>query len=155
MIVFSDFGKTILVDSLLYYILLYYIFYYVFILVDLTCFLLATCYLLYSCHVVYLTGFVWRVLTDISSTPADEGRPFGEIVRRVERGVRIVCVVPDDTKVVLQAPRGNLETVHPRVLVLSSVRRMLDRYVVADAGYLCSLSCSYRSNSFCCYDELY
>lgn len=48
-------------------------------------------------------------------------------VRRVERGSRIVTVVPADTRLVLQMPRGNLETVCPRVLVLSQVRRDLDR----------------------------
>lgn len=47
-------------------------------------------------------------------------------VRRVERGSRIVTVVPMDTRVVLQMPRGNLETICPRALVLSKVRRNLD-----------------------------
>ena len=48
-------------------------------------------------------------------------------VRRVERGSRIVTVVPMDTRVVLQMPRGNLETICPRALVLSEVRRNLDK----------------------------
>jgi elongator complex protein 1 len=43
-------------------------------------------------------------------------------VRRVERGSRIVCVVPANASVVLQLPRGNLETINPRPLVLASVR---------------------------------
>ncbi len=38
-----------------------------------------------------------------------------------------MCVVPYDSRVVLQMPRGNLETIYPRALVLSSVRRALDR----------------------------
>ena len=53
--------------------------------------------------------------------------PGGEGLRRVERGSKIVTVVPHDTRLVLQMPRGNLETVSPRALVLSSVRRHLDR----------------------------
>ncbi|XP_048826491.1 elongator complex protein 1 [Brienomyrus brachyistius] len=49
-----------------------------------------------------------------------------ETLRRVERGSRIVTVVPQDSRLVLQMPRGNLETVHHRALVLSQVRRWLD-----------------------------
>lgn len=47
-------------------------------------------------------------------------------VRRIERGSRIVTAVPSDTRLILQMPRGNLETVFPRALVLSEVRRNLD-----------------------------
>ncbi|KAG7519010.1 hypothetical protein JOB18_049640 [Solea senegalensis] len=49
-----------------------------------------------------------------------------ETLRRVERGSRIVTVVPLDTKVILQMPRGNLETVHHRALVLAQLREWLD-----------------------------
>ncbi|XP_049765171.1 elongator complex protein 1 isoform X1 [Schistocerca cancellata] len=44
--------------------------------------------------------------------------------RRVERGSRIVVAV--DTRVVLQMPRGNLETVTPRTLVLDVAARYLN-----------------------------
>lgn len=62
--------------------------------------------------------------------------PFDESIRRVERGSRIVHVVADDTKLVLQMPRGNLETVHPRALVLSAVRKALDRVQFKEAMIL-------------------
>ncbi|XP_061166857.1 putative elongator complex protein 1 [Saccostrea echinata] len=62
-----------------------------------------------------------------------KAHPFDESIRRVERGSRIVTVVPDDTKLVLQMPRGNLETIHPRALVLSSVRRKLDELKFLEA----------------------
>lgn len=65
-----------------------------------------------------------QVLPTLSDGKA---HPFDESVRRVERGSRIVCVVHDNTKLVLQMPRGNLETIHPRALVLSAVRKYLDR----------------------------
>ncbi|KAG8966010.1 hypothetical protein FRC05_002930 [Tulasnella sp. 425] len=42
--------------------------------------------------------------------------------RRTERGARLVTVVPSTMSVILQAPRGNLETVHPRPMVLSVVK---------------------------------
>lgn len=53
-----------------------------------------------------------------------------EMTRQIERGARIVCAVPADTKVVLQMPRGNLEVIYPRSLVLSATRRHLDKYVI-------------------------
>ena len=48
-------------------------------------------------------------------------------VRRVERGSRIVTVVPSNMALVLQMPRGNLETVNPRPLVLEVVKKDVDR----------------------------
>nr|XP_022331417.1 putative elongator complex protein 1 [Crassostrea virginica]XP_022331418.1 putative elongator complex protein 1 [Crassostrea virginica] len=71
-----------------------------------------------------------EVLPSLSDGKA---HPFDESIRRVERGSRIVTVVPDDTKLVLQMPRGNLETIHPRALVLSAVRKSLDELRFLDA----------------------
>ncbi|NWV43544.1 ELP1 protein, partial [Grantiella picta] len=59
--------------------------------------------------------------------------PNSETLRKVERGSRIVTVVPQDTKVVLQMPRGNLETVHHRALVLAQIRKWLDRLMFKEA----------------------
>ncbi|PVD20111.1 hypothetical protein C0Q70_20605 [Pomacea canaliculata] len=70
---------------------------------------------------------------DLASLSDGKAHPFDESIRRVERGSRIVVVVAEDTKLVLQMPRGNLETIHPRALVLSSVRRLLDRYEYSKA----------------------
>ena len=71
-------------------------------------------------------------------------------VRRVERGSRIVMVVPADTRLVLQMPRGNLETVCPRALVLSQVRRDLDRLQFGAA--FCSMR-THRLNLNLVYDH--
>uniref|UniRef100_A0A8C7UBP6 Elongator complex protein 1 n=1 Tax=Oncorhynchus mykiss TaxID=8022 RepID=A0A8C7UBP6_ONCMY len=49
-----------------------------------------------------------------------------ETLRRVERGSRIVTVVPQDTRLILQMPRGNLETIRHRALVLAQLRKWLD-----------------------------
>ncbi|KAJ6593195.1 Elongator complex protein 1 [Mycena capillaripes] len=46
--------------------------------------------------------------------------------RRVERGSRIVVAVPSAMSLVLQMPRGNLETINPRPLVMEVVRQDLD-----------------------------
>ncbi|KAJ3095479.1 hypothetical protein HDU97_006901 [Phlyctochytrium planicorne] len=59
--------------------------------------------------------------------PEPQPTGFDETSRRVERGSKIVLSVPFDTKLVLQMPRGNLESVHPRALVLSVVRAALER----------------------------
>ncbi|CAF0966914.1 unnamed protein product [Adineta ricciae] len=41
--------------------------------------------------------------------------------RRTERGTRIVCTAYTDLKLVLQMPRGNLETIYPRPLLLTYI----------------------------------
>ncbi|KAI3351418.1 hypothetical protein L3Q82_020272, partial [Scortum barcoo] len=64
---------------------------------------------------------------------ASEGVQNDEKLRRVERGSRIVTVVPQDTRVILQMPRGNLETVHHRALVLAQLRKWLDSLRFKDA----------------------
>jgi elongator complex protein 1 len=46
--------------------------------------------------------------------------------RRVERGSRIVTAVPSTMSLVLQMPRGNLETINPRPLVMAVVKKDLD-----------------------------
>lgn len=48
--------------------------------------------------------------------------------RRIERGARIVTVVPSTMSLVLQMPRGNLETVMPRPLVMERVRADVQRW---------------------------
>ncbi|KAL7277687.1 hypothetical protein ACG7TL_008619 [Trametes sanguinea] len=46
--------------------------------------------------------------------------------RRVERGSRIVTAVPSTMSLVLQMPRGNLETINPRPMVMEIVRQDID-----------------------------
>lgn len=43
--------------------------------------------------------------------------------RRVERGALAVVACPSSMSLVLQMPRGNLETIYPRPLVLAVIRR--------------------------------
>lgn len=92
--------------------------------------------------------------TGLQAALASGGGQNDETLRRVERGSRIVTVVPQDTRVILQVslagrlvgpdglmfrflcalmnvfdqmPRGNLETVHHRSLVLAQLRSWLDK----------------------------
>ncbi|KAF2071926.1 hypothetical protein CYY_006763 [Polysphondylium violaceum] len=53
---------------------------------------------------------------------------YDDSIREVERGSRIVAVVPHDTRLVLQMPRGNLEAISPRSLTLSTIREMLNNH---------------------------
>uniref|UniRef100_A0A8C6KL75 Elongator complex protein 1 n=1 Tax=Nothobranchius furzeri TaxID=105023 RepID=A0A8C6KL75_NOTFU len=65
-------------------------------------------------------------LSGLQAALASDGGQNDETLRHVERGSRIVTVVPQDTRVVLQMPRGNLETIHHRALVLAQLRKWLD-----------------------------
>jgi elongator complex protein 1 len=61
-----------------------------------------------------------------SSLSSGDIKPWEK--RRVERGSRIVTAVPSTMSLVLQMPRGNLETINPRPLVMEVVRQDLDSY---------------------------
>jgi len=52
---------------------------------------------------------------------ADTSTDVGGEQRRVERGSRIVTSVPSTMSLVLQMPRGNLETVNPRPMVMANI----------------------------------
>lgn len=57
--------------------------------------------------------------------------------RRVERGSRIVTTVPNAMSVVLQMPRGNLETISPRPLALEVIRSDIQRCEYGKAFAAC------------------
>lgn len=46
--------------------------------------------------------------------------------RRVERGSKIVTLVKDKSQIIFQLPRGNLETISPRILSLKIIKRHLE-----------------------------
>ena len=66
--------------------------------------------------------------------PADASRQIDSRTRRVEQGARIVVAPPGGVDVVLQMPRGNLETVAPRFLVLPAVAAAIDSNNFATAA---------------------
>ncbi|KAI9099473.1 IKI3 family-domain-containing protein [Phlyctochytrium arcticum] len=74
---------------------------------------------------------------DHVKVPDTSGSPFDEHVRRVERGSRTLIAIPGETSLVLQMPRGNLETISPRALVLAIVRRAIDAGDYTRAFVLC------------------
>lgn len=68
------------------------------------------------------------------SVPEDTSKD-DERCRDIERGSMLVTAIPSKTSLVLQAPRGNLETIFPRILVLMEVRKNITnkRYDLAFA----------------------
>lgn len=79
---------------------------------------------------------------------AQEGRERGqpytpspgrteEAERLTEGGARLIVAIPKAASLVLQMPRGNLETIYPRALLLSLVKRLLDGLHYREAFLTC------------------
>uniref|UniRef100_A0A8C5AWV3 Elongator complex protein 1 n=1 Tax=Gadus morhua TaxID=8049 RepID=A0A8C5AWV3_GADMO len=86
-------------------------------------------FLLVTTHAHTCRCLLLGTLTALGS----DGGQNDETLRRVERGSKIVTVVTQDTRLILQMPRGNLETVHHRALVLAQLRKQLDCLKFRDA----------------------
>ncbi|EJT98268.1 IkappaB kinase complex IKAP component [Dacryopinax primogenitus] len=90
-----------------------------------TSFMLSTDFLIYTTS-AHQAHFV-PIADDLTSLLMEPDTTLPEFEKRkVERGSRIVTVVPSNMALVLQMQRGNLETVNPRPLVLQTMRRDLD-----------------------------
>lgn len=60
-----------------------------------------------------------------------------ERCRSIERGGRLVSVMPSTFAVTLQMPRGNIETIYPRALVLAGIRTFIDQKSYRSAFLAC------------------
>ena len=60
-----------------------------------------------------------------------------ERCRSIERGARLITVMPSIFALVLQMPRGNLETIYPRALVLAGIRLSLNEKKYKKAFLAC------------------
>ena len=93
-----------------------------------------TSFTLAPAFVIFTTNTHEAVFAPIASLPgvfACEGETVKDLPaewerRKVERGSRIVVAVPSAMSLVLQMPRGNLETINPRPLVMEVVKADLD-----------------------------
>jgi elongator complex protein 1 len=96
-----------------------------------------TSFVVASDFVIFTTNAHEVTFTPVTSLPAlftsseDSKKPEWE-KRRVERGSRIVTAVPSSMSLVLQMPRGNLETINPRPLVMQVVRQDIEASVSQD-----------------------
>ncbi|PLN78888.1 elongator complex protein 1 [Aspergillus taichungensis] len=89
-----------------------------------------TSFLLTQSHVLFTTSqhllkFVHLTQPEDMEVPPDTPET-DERCRSIERGSRLVSVIPSTFSVTLQAPRGNIETVYPRALVLAGIRHFID-----------------------------
>lgn len=86
-----------------------------------------------------LLKFVHLVSTvdDLQVVEDDAVDRHDERCRVVERGSKIVTSMPSKMAVVLQMPRGNLETIYPRIMVLDGVRTYLKALKYGDAFKVC------------------
>lgn len=57
-------------------------------------------------------------------------------VRNLEKGSEIITVIPSKQAIVMQLPRGNLETLYPRVLILDAAHKLITLDKHHDAFYL-------------------
>lgn len=60
-----------------------------------------------------------------------------ERVRAIERGSILVNSIPSKSSVILQAPRGNLETIYPRIMVLNDIRENIKKLNYRKAFLIC------------------
>lgn len=50
-----------------------------------------------------------------------------ESLRRVERGAKVLIALHADTGCLLQMPRGNVEIIHPRTLLIEKLKSDIDK----------------------------
>jgi elongator complex protein 1 len=68
--------------------------------------------------------------------PADDPEK-DERCRSIERGARLVTAIPTKMSLVLQMPRGNLETIYPRAMVLAGIRKLVEQKDYGSAFLTC------------------
>ncbi|CAD6505212.1 BgTH12-00706 [Blumeria graminis f. sp. triticale] len=81
-------------------------------------------------HLIFTTTshvikFIHITLLENLEIP-QEDTETDERCRRIERGAQLLLAIPAEMKVILQMPRGNLETIFPRAMVLAEIRRLVE-----------------------------
>lgn len=101
-----------------------------------------TSYLVTPSHLIFTTSqhllkFVHIFPdTDTLEVPPDTSES-DERCRSIERGAKLVTAMPSVFAVVLQMPRGNLETIYPRALVLAGTRQSINEKKYKKAFLAC------------------
>ncbi len=75
------------------------------------------------------------MITDLEIPP--DTPESDERCRSIERGAKLVTVMPSIFALVLQMPRGNLETIYPRALVLAGIRDSIKKKKYRKAFLAC------------------
>ncbi|KAK0514757.1 hypothetical protein JMJ35_003374 [Cladonia borealis] len=85
----------------------------------------------------HLLKFV-HLVDDIDALEIPPDAPESdERCRSIERGARLVTVMPSIFVLVMQMPRGNLETIYPRALVLAGIRDSINKKKYKKAFLAC------------------
>ncbi|KAK8077427.1 IKI3 family protein [Apiospora saccharicola] len=84
----------------------------------------------------HLLKFVHLTEIEGLDVPADDPEK-DERCRSIERGARLVTAMPTNMSLVLQMPRGNLETIFPRAMVLAGIRQLIEDMNYARAFSYC------------------
>ncbi|KAL4873175.1 hypothetical protein BDV12DRAFT_209116 [Aspergillus spectabilis] len=100
-----------------------------------TSFLITPSHLLFTTS-LHLLKFVHLNRTEDMEVPPDTPET-DERCRSIERGSRLITVMPSTFSVILQAPRGNIETIYPRALVLAGIRSFIDKKDYRSAFLTC------------------
>lgn len=74
-------------------------------------------------------------MPDMEVPPDDPEKD--ERCRSIERGARLITAIPTSLCLVLQMPRGNLETIWPRAMVLDGVRKLINEKNYRKAFSVC------------------
>ncbi|KAI0378302.1 IkappaB kinase complex, IKAP component [Hypomontagnella monticulosa] len=73
----------------------------------------------------HLVKFIHLGDVDSLEVPPDDPEN-DERCRSIERGARLVTAIPTKMSLILQMPRGNLETIYPRAMVVAGIRQLVD-----------------------------
>ncbi|OAA44291.1 elongator complex protein [Metarhizium rileyi] len=101
-----------------------------------------TSFVLTSSHLIFTTSnhFVKYVhlVPNVEELEVPEDDPEkDERCRSVERGSRLVVAIPTNMSIVLQMPRGNVETIFPRAMVVAGIRSLIEEKNYARAFAYC------------------
>ncbi|KAF7882762.1 uncharacterized protein EAF02_006125 [Botrytis sinoallii] len=89
-----------------------------------TSFLVTPAHLIFT-TTTHLLKFVHITEVHDLEVPADDPE-IDERCRSIERGARLVTAMPTSLSLNLQMPRGNLETIFPRAMVLAGIRKLIE-----------------------------
>ncbi|XXG97029.1 Phosphorelay intermediate protein [Hypoxylon texense] len=84
----------------------------------------------------HMVKFIHLVEVDNLEVPPDDPEK-DERCRSIERGAKLVTAMPTNMSLVLQMPRGNLETIYPRAMVVAGIRQLIDTKDYGKAYSIC------------------
>ncbi|KAI0974953.1 IKI3 family-domain-containing protein [Xylaria arbuscula] len=89
-----------------------------------------TSFLVTTAHLIitttnHLLKFIHLSDVDSLEVPPDDPET-DERCRSIERGAKLVTAMPTNMSLILQMPRGNLETIFPRAMVVAGIRKLIE-----------------------------